>query len=350
MIMAGGTGGHVFPALAVAHDLLQRDHQVSWMGTQYGLEARVVPQNNIPIDWLSVSGFRGKSGLKKVLAPLFLIRACWQALRILQRKKPDVVLGMGGFVSGPGGLVAWLMRIPLIIHEQNKIPGTTNRILGHLADKVLEAFPNSFKPSVGAVCTGNPVRQEIIAAHRQYAESINRPLRILIIGGSQGAQVLNEIVPKALADLDLDIEVYHQTGAAMQQQTVGVYAELNINARVEAFIERMSDAYQWADCVICRSGAMTVSELTVVGLPAVLVPFPHAIDDHQTHNANYLVESGAAVLIPQVDFNASVLASTLRTMLSENEKLTAMSKAAQQLAKPDAARIVADIALREVAV
>ena len=348
MIMAGGTGGHVFPALAVAHNLLQRDHQVYWMGTQNGLEARIVSQNNIPIDWLSVSGFRGKSGLKKVLAPLFLIRACWQALRILRRRKPDVVLGMGGFVSGPGGLVAWMMRKPLIIHEQNKIPGTTNRILAHLADKVLEAFPNSFKPSVDAVCTGNPVRQEIIGLHSQYKESINRPPRILIIGGSQGAQVLNEVVPMALSDLDLDCEVYHQTGEAMQQQTAGQYSRLNIKARVEAFIECMSDAYQWADIAICRSGAMTVSELAAVGLPAVLVPFPYAIDDHQTHNANYLVESGAAVLIPQTDFDASILANSLRKMLSENQKLTAMSEAAKQLAKPDAAGVVANIALRVV--
>ncbi len=346
MILAGGTGGHVFPALAVARDFLQHGHQVYWMGTQTGLEARIVPQNDIPIDWLTVTGFRGKSVFKKILAPLILLRACWQAARILQRRKPDIVLGLGGFVSGPGGLVAWLMRIPLVIHEQNKIPGTTNRILIKFANKVLEAFPASFEPSVGAVFTGNPVREEIASLQEKSHKPLDRTLRILIMGGSQGAQVLNEVVPKALASIDCEIEVLHQTGQAMCQETIDQYLDLQMNAKVKPFIESMSEVYQWADVAICRSGAMTISELAAAGLPAVLVPFPHAIDDHQTHNAAYLVDSGAAILIPQAEFSVSRLSDLMTNMLSDKTSLTAMSRAAQDLAKPDAARVVADICLQ----
>ena len=346
MILAGGTGGHVFPALAVARDLMQRGHQVYWMGTQNGLEARIVPQNDIPIDWLTVAGFRGKSGLKKVFAPVLLLRACWQAAGVMRRRKPDIVLGLGGFVSGPGGLVAWLMRIPLVIHEQNKIPGTTNRILIKFAKKVLEAFPKSFETSVGAFCTGNPVREEISGLQEKSYKPQTRPTRILIIGGSQGAQVLNEVVPSALACLDCEIEVLHQTGKAMCQQTNDQYSTLQIKAEVKSFIERMSEAYQWADVAICRSGAMTVSELAAAGLPAVLVPYPHAIDDHQTHNAAYLVNSGAAVLIPQSEFCVSRLSDLMTGMLTDKTTLTSMSRAARNLAKPDAARVVADICLQ----
>ena len=349
MILAGGTGGHVFPALAVANDLRQRGNEVYWMGTVKGLEARIVPQNDYSIDWLTVSGIRGKSGIRKLLVPFQLIRSCWQAGRILLRRKPDVVLGMGGFVSGPGGLIAWLLRIPLIIHEQNRIPGTTNRLLVSFARKVLEAFPGSFKGSIGAVCTGNPLRSEIAALKKNKKNNPKKHPRILIIGGSQGAQVLNEVIPGALARLSIEMEVLHQTGESMRARTQEEYKRLAIDARVEAFIENMAQTYAWADLAICRSGAMTISELAAAGLPAVLVPFSHAIDDHQTHNSAYLVDAGAAVMIPQAEFNQARLVAVLGDLLSDWHRLDAMSDAARMQAKPDAAHVVADYCLQVAA-
>jgi len=349
MILAGGTGGHVFPALAVANELRQRGNDVYWMGTEKGLEGIIVPQNDYSIDWLTVSGFRGKSGIRKLLTPFQLIRSCWQAGRVLLRRKPDVVLGMGGFVSGPGGLIAWLLRIPLIIHEQNRIPGTTNRLLVLFARKVLEAFPGSFKKSIGAVCTGNPLRSEIAALKKPATVHSKKHARILIIGGSQGAQVLNEVVPAALARLRIKPEVLHQTGESMQARTQENYQRLRINARVEAFIENMPQTYAWADLAICRAGAMTISELAAAGLPAVLVPFPHAIDDHQTHNGAYLADAGAAVMIPQAEFNQARLVAILGDLLSDWRRLDAMSDAARMKAKTDAANVVADFCLQVAA-
>lgn len=349
MILAGGTGGHVFPALAVANDLRQRGNEVYWMGTEKGLEAKIVPQYGYLIDWLTVSGFRGKSGIRKLLTPFQLIRSCWQAGRVLLSRKPDVVLGMGGFVSGPGGFIAWLLRIPLIVHEQNRIPGTTNRLLVPFARKVLEAFPESFRESIGAVCTGNPLRSEITLMKLDKKTRRKTHPRILIIGGSQGAQVLNEIVPGALARLSVELEVLHQTGKSMQVSTEEDYKRLAIDARVDAFIENMAQTYAWADLAICRSGAMTISELAAVGLPAILVPFPHAIDDHQTHNGAFLVDAGAALMIPQAEFNEARLAAVLSELLSDWHRLEAMSDAARMKAKPDAAHVVADFCLQVAA-
>ncbi|WP_432746556.1 undecaprenyldiphospho-muramoylpentapeptide beta-N-acetylglucosaminyltransferase [Methylobacter sp. G7] len=341
VIMAGGTGGHVFPALAVAQELIEKGWQVSWLGTQKGLEGRVIPDQGIDIDWLSVAGVRGKGWLSKITAVLLLMKACIQALIILQKRKPDVVLGMGGFVAGPGGLMAKLLGIPLIIHEQNRVPGTTNRLLARMANQVLEAFPGSFDKKLNAKFTGNPLRKQFVecASRRETHPGIN----ILVVGGSQGAQILNEVVPGALAELK-NATVRHQTGAAMQQQVESRYKALGVNAEVSAFIEDMVSAYQWADLVICRSGAMTVSEVAAVGLPAIFVPLPGAIDDHQTANARYLTDAGAGQLLRQKDLNAITLLEQITKVIKQ---LDVMSKTAKKYARLDATKIVAGICMAE---
>lgn len=345
-ILAGGTGGHVFPALAVADKLRGAGAEVSWMGTRAGLEARVVPAAGYPIDWLSVSGIRGKGLVSKAKAPAMLGLACLQALRILRRRRPDAVLGMGGFVAGPGGIMARVLGIPLVIHEQNRIPGTTNRFLSHIANQVLEAFPGAFQPSSGAVCTGNPLRQNIESFHHHHAPRESR--RVLVLGGSLGAQALNRIVPRALAVLGGEpVEIRHQTGQAMLQETQDLYRQFGLPAKVDAFIEDMEEAYGWADLAVCRAGAMTVSELAAAGLPAILVPFPYAIDDHQTANGGYLAEAGAAVLMPQSTLDEESLAAEIRALLDERGRLQAMSVAARNLARYDAADRVAKVCLEE---
>jgi UDP-N-acetylglucosamine--N-acetylmuramyl-(pentapeptide) pyrophosphoryl-undecaprenol N-acetylglucosamine transferase len=347
MILAGGTGGHVFPALAVAGELLGRGHEVVWMGTRKGLEARLVPAHDIPIDWLSVTGVRGKRGMARWRAPFMFLLACLQAARIVIRRRPDVVLGMGGFVAAPGGLMAWLLRIPLVIHEQNRIPGTTNRLLAPRARTVLEAFPGSFAEGFGAQWTGNPLRSVITAMAPGGRARGDAGLRLLVLGGSQGAQVLNQTVPQAVAKLGkAGVEVLHQSGQVMQEATQRIYRSLQIDGRVEAFIEDMAAAYRWADAVVCRAGAMTVSELCAAGLPSVLVPFPHAIDDHQTYNARWLSDAGAAILLPQKALDAESLKQKLE-LLMDGDKRAAMAQSARSLARLDAARTVADICLGE---
>lgn len=351
VIMAGGTGGHVFPALAVAQYLLEKDWQVSWLGTQKGLEGRVIPEQGIEIDWLSVAGVRGKGWWSKLTAVMLLVKACSQALKILRKRKPDVVLGMGGFVAGPGGLMAKLLGIPLIIHEQNRVPGTTNRLLARLANQVLEAFPGSFKKTVNAKFTGNPLRKQFVISFSKQGLSSrlekggSTGIKILVVGGSQGAQVLNEIVPDALATISADVQIMHQTGAAMQQQVEGRYKELGVQAEVNAFIEDMVSAYQWADLVICRSGAMTVSEVAAAGVPAIFIPLPSAIDDHQTANARYLTDAGAGVLLKQKDLNAATLVENITKVIKQ---LDVMSKTAKEYARLDATEIVAGVCMDEV--
>lgn len=342
VIMAGGTGGHVFPALAVADEMRARGWQVSWLGTAKGLEARVVPANNIEIDWLSVAGMRGKGLFAKLSGGLRLLQACFQARRILRQRRPDVVLGMGGFVAGPGGLMAKWLGMPLIVHEQNRVPGTTNRWLVKLAaSKVLEAFPDSFSPVVKAICTGNPLRKEFIdlPAKTEWRAESGRTLHVLILGGSLGAKVLNETVPNALAGLP-NIEVKHQTGSTMQTEVAQQYQDLGISAEVSAFIEDMAMAYRWADLIICRAGAMTVSEVSACGLPAIFIPFPYAIDDHQTANARYLVEAGGALLLPQSQLTTDTLRQAIQQTMTS---LSSMSQAVRRLAKNDATQRVADI-------
>lgn len=345
VIMAGGTGGHVFPALAVALLMRERDWDVSWMGTQSGLEGRVAPEHKFEIDWLKVAGLRGKGVWAKIKAPWMLLKSCSQAWKILRDRKPDVVLGMGGFAAGPGGLMAKMLGIPLIIHEQNRVPGTTNRLLAKFANKVLEAFPDSFPKSVKAICTGNPLRKEISAmgGHRSERQV---PIKLLVVGGSLGAKILNETVPEAASRLK-GISVKHQTGKVMADEVKASYEKLGVEAEVLSFIEDMAAAYQWADLIICRSGAMTVSEIAAAGLPGIMIPYPYAIDDHQTANARFLTDSNAGVLIHQNELNAEKLAKEITNILENPNGLDDMSQAASSCARLDAATVVADICIQE---
>lgn len=341
VIMAGGTGGHVFPALAVALELRRRGWQVSWLGTRKGIESRLIPEQDIEIDWLSVEGMRGKGLIARISGVFKLLKACGEALLILRRRSPDVVLGMGGFVAGPGGLMTKVLRIPLLIHEQNRVPGTTNRLLVTRAKKVMEAFPGSFAEHADAVCTGNPLRGPFLDMGEKtlWRQGDDRPLRVLVVGGSQGAQVLNEVAPGALARLP-SIEIRHQSGNAMRERVEQNYQALGVKARTLAFIDDMAAAYRWADLIICRAGAMTVSEVAAAGLPAVFVPLPHAIDDHQTANAHYLVDAGAGVLMPQRELNEETLKKTIERMLPD---LAAISSKAKEMARLDATDSVADL-------
>lgn len=344
MIMAGGTGGHVFPALAVAENLRTKGWTVTWLGTEKGLENRVVPANAIEIDYLSVAGVRGKGLLTKLKSVFLLFKACAQAMRHLRKRKPDVVLGMGGFVAAPGGLMAKLLGIPLVIHEQNRVVGTTNRLLAKLANKKLEAFPESFPTQQKAICTGNPLRADFLTfPERQTWQPSARPLHILVVGGSQGAQVLNQIVPQAIAELK-NVEVKHQTGEALFEEVKATYQNLNVSADVLKFIENMPEAYQWADLLICRSGAMTVSEVAAAGLPAIFVPLPSAIDDHQTANARYLTDANAGIMMLQKELTASHLANIINQTITE---LNAMGIAAKNKARLDATEAVAQICITE---
>jgi UDP-N-acetylglucosamine--N-acetylmuramyl-(pentapeptide) pyrophosphoryl-undecaprenol N-acetylglucosamine transferase len=344
LIMAGGTGGHVFPALALARLLRARSLEVVWLGTHRGLEARVVPAESIPIEWLSVGGLRGKGFLTLLAAPFRLALALVQALRVMWRHRPVVVVGLGGFVTGPGGVAAWLTGRPLLIHEQNAIAGFTNRCLARLAREVLEAFPNSFGSDIKARVIGNPVRQDISAVPPPAGRFAGRSgaIRVLVIGGSLGAMRLNAVVPFALARLKTSagapaIDVLHQAGERWTEGARETYKNAGVRADVRPFIEDMAEAYAWADLVICRSGALTVSELAAVGIGAILVPFPAAVDDHQTHNAQYLVSEGAAVLIRDRELTAECLADELQRLCAGRGKLLAMAERARLLAKPRAA-------------
>jgi UDP-N-acetylglucosamine--N-acetylmuramyl-(pentapeptide) pyrophosphoryl-undecaprenol N-acetylglucosamine transferase len=341
LIMAAGTGGHVFPALALARLLREQSLEVIWLGTERGLESRVIPAEGIAIERLSIGGVRGKGLLTWVAAPFRLGRALLQALAIMRRHQPSVVVGLGGFVTGPGGIAAWLTRRPLIIHEQNAIAGFTNRCLAHLARQVLEAFPNSFGRDVHSRVIGNPVRADISAVPPPSVRFAGRtgPVRILVIGGSQGAARLNAVVPFALKRLSswLAFDVRHQAGERWIDAGRASYAQAGVRADVRPFIEDMSEAYAWADLVICRSGALTVSELAAVGVASVLVPFPDAVDDHQAYNAQYLVREGAAVLISDRELTAERLASELQRLCAGRGKLLAMAERARLLAKPRAA-------------
>jgi UDP-N-acetylglucosamine--N-acetylmuramyl-(pentapeptide) pyrophosphoryl-undecaprenol N-acetylglucosamine transferase len=345
LIMAGGTGGHVFPALALARLLREQHTEVIWLGTERGLESRVIPAEGIPIERLSIGGLRGKGALAWLAAPFRLARALLQALAVMRRHQPSVVVGLGGFVTGPGGVAAWLTRRPLLIHEQNAIAGFTNRCLAPLARQVLEAFPGSFGREVHARVIGNPVRQDISAVPPPAARFAGRtgPIRILVIGGSQGAARLNAVVPFALKRLSswLAFDVRHQAGERWIDAGRASYAQAGVRAVVRPFIEDMSEAYAWADLVICRSGALTVSELAAVGVAAILVPFPNAVDDHQAFNAQYLVREGAAVLISDRELTAERLAAELQRLCAGRGKLLAMAERARLLAKPRAAEELA---------
>lgn len=349
VIMAGGTGGHVFPALAVADVLRSRGHAVTWIGTRQGLEARVVPAAGFPMEWVDVGGVRGKGVMTLLKSPFVLSRALMQSMDIFRRLKPAAALGMGGFASGPGGLAARLTGCPLVLHEQNAVPGFTNRVLSHLTRHVAEGFPNAFGPGRRAELVGNPVRNAIAALPppEERFKKRSGALRLLVIGGSQGARALNQNLPAAVAQLDLRRrpEVVHQTGARDVDAVTAHYKELGVEARVAAFIDDMAAAYAWADLAVCRSGALTVAELAAAGLGAILVPFAAAVDDHQTKNAAYLVGSGAARLIPQTAATPAALAAQLNELLAGRDGLLEMAQRARAAARTDAAERVAAMCL-----
>jgi len=345
MIMAGGTGGHVYPALAIAEELKLRGIPVVWMGTRKGIESRLVPEAGIEVDWLGMSGLRGKGVLTLLLAPLKIVMACYQAFRILMKRKPAVVLGMGGFVSAPGGLMSWVARVPLLIHEQNAVPGMSNRILAKLANKVMEAFPNSFVTK--ATHVGNPVRRVIANLPLPDARFIKRTeaLRIFVFGGSLGAARLNELVPQVCAELKdtKEMIIKHQTGAGNFEQTQENYKQLNIKADVFEYVDDMEEMYAWADLVICRAGAMTIAELAAAGVASILVPYPYAVDDHQTYNARYLSEAGAGVLLQQKDLNVDSLVSVINKI--DRNVALAMANKAKEKGMPEATRLVTEACL-----
>ncbi|MBR9909075.1 MAG: undecaprenyldiphospho-muramoylpentapeptide beta-N-acetylglucosaminyltransferase [Gammaproteobacteria bacterium] len=340
VIMAGGTGGHVFPALAVAEKLRARGVTLNWLGTARGLEAELVPNADITLHCLPIEGVRGRGLAAKLRAPWLLLRAVLQARKILQQIDPDAVLGFGGFASGPGGVAAWLLGKPLLIHEQNAVAGTTNRWLARLASKTLAAFPGSL---AGAVQVGNPVR-ESIAGVKPLALDQSRPLHLLVLGGSLGALALNQLLPEAIALLPHSQrpEVKHQCGRRHVEVTESGYNNRGVEAEVMAFIDDMAAVYEWADLVVCRAGALTIAELTLAGRGALLVPYPHAIDDHQTRNAQWLEDSGAALLRQQSDLSASMLAEFIEEVSADRPRLLAMAQQARSLGRADAAKTVAD--------
>ncbi len=350
MILAGGTGGHIFPGLAVARALRDRGAPVLWLGADGGMETRLVPPHGIAIDTIAVQGMRGKGVAALLAAPFKLIGAVSAARQTLRQRQPRAVVAFGGFAAGPGGIAARLAGIPLIVHEQNRAPGLTNRVLARMAKHVLTGFPDTF-PGLHEEVVGNPVRAEIaaVAPPEQRFAGRSGPLRILVLGGSQGARALNAAVPLAIAGLRgrLECQVRHQCGEKLHQDALRAYAEAGVTASVEPFIADMAAAYAWADLVVCRSGALTLAELCAVGVGSVLVPFPQAVDDHQTKNAQFLVDRGAAQLLPQSSDLAQRLSATIE-ILGERAGLLQMAQAARALAKPDAAQRVATIVLEQV--
>jgi UDP-N-acetylglucosamine--N-acetylmuramyl-(pentapeptide) pyrophosphoryl-undecaprenol N-acetylglucosamine transferase len=349
LIMAGGTGGHVFPALAVARVLRDRGIAVVWLGVPGSMESRLVPANGFPIEWVRVAGIRGK-GLKTwLLAPFRILKSLAQAMGVLRRVQPRSVLGLGGYVSGPGGIAAWLLRIPLLIHEQNAIAGLTNRWLARLANQALEAFPGSFGPKIHAQTIGNPVRADIAALAEPQVRFAGREprSRLLVFGGSQGAQRLNSVVPQALAQVAAENrpQVRHQSGERGLEATRMAYTEAQVEAEVVPFIDNMAEALSWADLAVCRAGAMTIAELQAAGVGAILVPLPIATDDHQTKNAGVMVGSGAARLIQERDLTPERLGLALSELLADRTRLLKMAEAARGSRIIDAAAKLADLCI-----
>ncbi len=341
VIMAGGTGGHVFPALAVAEYLRRDGESVVWLGTRAGIESRVVPAANFAIEWLSVQGLRGKGKVALLLAPFRLVQACWQAYRALLRLRPGAVLGMGGFVAGPGGLMAWVLRIPLIIHEQNSVIGLTNKLLSRIASKAYFAFPAAAARIPGGECIGNPVRESLLkldAPKPRLSQRTGDAINLLVIGGSLGAASLNRVLPQAIAKIDEASRphIKHQCGKRHLQSCKQNYAEAAVAAEIVDFIEDMAAVYAWADIVICRAGALTISELTAVGIGSILIPYPHAVDNHQFYNACFLAENDAASIVPDEDLNADGLAEMIKAFQSDRNRLISMAVKARELARIDA--------------
>ncbi|UCV04330.1 undecaprenyldiphospho-muramoylpentapeptide beta-N-acetylglucosaminyltransferase [Dechloromonas denitrificans] len=341
LIMAGGTGGHIFPALAVADKMRQRGWRVVWLGNPDGMEARLVPQSGFEMVWVKFAALRGKGILRKLLLPLNLLRGFWQAQKLIRQIAPDVVLGMGGYITFPGGMMASLLGKPLVLHEQNSVAGLANRVLASVADRIATGFPNVLAKGAWL---GNPVRPEIAAIAppaERFAER-SGALRLLVIGGSLGAQALNEMVPKGMALLAADEQpqIVHQAGEKHLEALKANYAAVGVQAHCVPFIEDMAGAYAWADLVICRAGALTIAELAAAGVASILVPFPHAVDDHQTGNAKFLVNVGGAFLLPQDELTPESI-SLIRNY--SRSQLLEMAEKARSLAKPDATEEVANI-------
>jgi UDP-N-acetylglucosamine--N-acetylmuramyl-(pentapeptide) pyrophosphoryl-undecaprenol N-acetylglucosamine transferase len=354
LIMAGGTGGHIFPGIAVADELRSRGIPVAWLGARGRLEEQLVPKANIPLHTIAIGAVRGKGFLKLLRAPFDVLSAVLAARRVLRAVQPRSVLSMGGFAAGPGGLAAWLTRVPLVVHEQNRVPGVTNKVLAKFARRVLAGFADAFGAN-RAEWVGNPVRSsiaQIADPARRFGQRADLA-QVLVLGGSQGAAVLNRTVPQALALLRAENrpspQVRHQCGAAHADAARNAYVQAGVAARVETFIDDMAAAYVDADLVIARAGALTVAELAASGLGAVLVPFAAAVDDHQTKNAQALVAAGAAVLVPERDATPMRLAAVLDELLSDRARLTRMAQAARTLAKPDATARIADVCLEVAA-
>jgi UDP-N-acetylglucosamine--N-acetylmuramyl-(pentapeptide) pyrophosphoryl-undecaprenol N-acetylglucosamine transferase len=347
LVMAGGTGGHVFPALAVAEYLRQQGERIVWLGTRSGIEARVVPAADFAIEWLSVQGLRGKGLATLILAPFRLLRACWQALRVLRRTRPKAVLGMGGFVAGPGGLMAWLLRIPLFLHEQNSIIGLTNRILSRLATRSYFAFPDAAQSVPRSECVGNPVRASFADMGDPAArlnDRMDQPLQLLVIGGSLGAAALNRVLPEAIACLDRDQRprVRHQCGDRHVDVCRQNYHTAGVEAEVTSFIEDMPSAYAWADLVVCRAGALTIAELAATGVASLLIPFPYAVDNHQYHNARFLEQNKAAQIIGEDKLSAESLALKLKFFQQNRPLLLEMALNARACFRADATERLAE--------
>lgn len=336
LIMAGGTGGHVFPGLVLAAYLRQQHIEVHWLGTRQGIEARLVPEAGIPLHFLSIGGLRGKGILPLLKAPFKIASAILQAQRVIKETNPDIVVGMGGFASGPGGVASWLMRKPLVVHEQNAKAGLTNKLLSCIAKKVLEGFPSVFASSKKVYLVGNPVRSAIEALpppQERWRHISNRPLNLLVLGGSLGAKALNEMAPQALALLPSAQrpDVMHQTGEKDIASVKNYYESKGIRANVTAFIKDMAQAYAWADIVLCRAGALTVAELCAAGRGAILIPFPHAVDDHQTANASFMVKENAAICVQQAVLTPEKLSGMIQAFVNSPEKCLKMAEKAYSL-------------------
>jgi len=346
LIVAGGTGGHIFPALTVARALRDQGFDLQWLGSHVGMESELVG-NEFPMAFVSIKAIRGKSLFSKLMSPFRMCLATWQAWRTIRKLKPDVVLGMGGFVSGPGGVAARLAGKPLVIHEQNAIAGMTNRLLSKHAHKVLQGFPNAFPPSVHAETIGNPIRPAIgaLASPKERLKGRDGPLRILVIGGSRGARAINQVMVRVLSNYpdSQKLNIWHQTGSLDFENIQRAYRTIAVPATVEAFIDKMPEAYAWADLLICRAGALTVSEIAAIGVSSILIPFPYAVDDHQYANGNYLAAAGAAELIRQSDLTDDRLRDIIQGYEKDRSLLVDMAEKARSLAKPQALSAIVNV-------
>ena len=349
MIMAGGTGGHVYPALAVAQGLRDDGKQVTWLGSRHSFEAKIVPKYGYDIVLVDIKGLRGKGIEGWLIAPFRILKAIFQAARVIRKHRPKLILGFGGFVAGPGGVAAKLLGVPLIIHEQNAIAGMTNKWLSYLAKRILVGFPTAFHGN-NVIHVGNPVRAAI-AAIEPPEKRINQEkgLKVLVLGGSLGALALNQKIPVAISKMQQKpLAIRHQCGKSKLEVTQRAYQKANIEADIEEFIKDMKTAYAWADIIICRAGALTIAELAAAGVGSILIPYPHAVDDHQTKNAEYLSKKSAAFLIQQKDLNSQDLADILDDLSTYREKCMSMAIAARTLAKPKATDQVVRVCEQEM--